>query len=87
MLFRSDPLCDSFYKDVWMAAAVRNTQAYRKVFRCVPDDLVQTWKQYREFQVRFSSLRALFSNLTPRPQTWAERHNKVNSFAHLRRSR
>lgn len=83
----ADPLCDSFYKDVWMAAAVRNTQAYRKVFRCVPDDLVQTWKQYREFQVRFSSLRALFSNLTPRPQTWAERHNKVNSFAHLRRSR
>lgn len=47
----SDPLVDSFYKDVWMTAAVRNTQAFRKVFRCVPDDLVQTWKQYREFQV------------------------------------
>lgn len=46
----SDPLVDSFYKDVWLAGAVRNTQCYRKVFRCVPDDLVQTWKQYREFQ-------------------------------------
>ncbi|GAA6005029.1 hypothetical protein JCM10207_008483 [Rhodosporidiobolus poonsookiae] len=46
----SDPLVDSFYKDVWLAAAVRNTQIYRKVFRCMPDDLVQTWKQYREFQ-------------------------------------
>ncbi|GAA5922273.1 hypothetical protein JCM1841_001392 [Sporobolomyces salmonicolor] len=46
----ADPLVDSFYKDVWLAAAVRNTQIYRKVFRCVPDDLVQTWKQYREFQ-------------------------------------
>ncbi|KAI5474220.1 phospholipase D, partial [Pseudohyphozyma bogoriensis] len=46
----SDPLVDSFYKDVWLASAVRNTQAFRKVFRCVPDDLVQTWKQYREFQ-------------------------------------
>lgn len=46
----SDPLIDSFYKDMWLAAAVRNTQAFRKVFRCVPDDLVQTWKQYREFQ-------------------------------------
>lgn len=53
----SDPLVDSFYKDVWMAAAVRNTQAYRKVFRCVPDDLVQTWKQYREFQVSVAPLR------------------------------
>lgn len=21
-----------------------------RVFRCVPDDLVQTWSQYREFQ-------------------------------------
>lgn len=40
-----DPLVDSFFKEVWMACAVRNTQAYRKVFRCVPDDLVQNWKQ------------------------------------------
>lgn len=47
----ADPLVDSFYKDVWLAAAARNTQVYRKVFRCMPDDLVQTWKQYREFQV------------------------------------
>ncbi|KAM0748139.1 phospholipase D, partial [Meredithblackwellia eburnea MCA 4105] len=45
----SDPLTDKFYKDVWMAVAARNTQAFRKVFRCVPDDLVLTWKQYREF--------------------------------------
>ncbi|KAL8280164.1 hypothetical protein RQP46_007494 [Phenoliferia psychrophenolica] len=45
----ADPLTDKFFKEVWMAAAVRNTQAYRKVFRCVPDDLVLTWKQYREF--------------------------------------
>lgn len=34
----------------FMATAVRNTQAFRKVFRCVPDDLVSTWAQYREFQ-------------------------------------
>lgn len=46
----ADPLTDKFYKDVWMTAAARNTQAFRKVFRCVPDDLVSTWKQYR---VRF----------------------------------
>ncbi|GAA5869931.1 hypothetical protein JCM3774_000531 [Rhodotorula dairenensis] len=46
----ADPLVDSFYKDVWLAAAARNTQVFRKVFRCMPDDLVQTWKQYREFQ-------------------------------------
>jgi phospholipase D1/2 len=50
----ADPLVDTFYKDVWLAAAVRNTQIFRKVFRTMPDDLVQTWKQYREFQVSFA---------------------------------
>ena len=54
----ADPLVDTFYKDVWLAAAVRNTQIFRKVFRTMPDDLVQTWKQYREFQVRLSSVQA-----------------------------
>lgn len=48
----TDPLVDSFFKEVWMTAAVRNTQAYRKVFRCVPDDLVQTWKQASQKQYR-----------------------------------
>jgi phospholipase D1/2 len=59
----TDPLVDSFYKDVWLAASVRNTQIYRKVFRCMPDDLVQTWKQYREFQVRFFSSSSSCSTL------------------------
>jgi phospholipase D1/2 len=30
----ADPVSDSFYKDVWCAVAVRNTQIFRKVFRC-----------------------------------------------------
>jgi len=45
----ADPLLDSFYKDVWMAAAVRNTMIYRKVFRCTPDDLVATWSMMKEW--------------------------------------
>ena len=60
-----DPLCDEFFKDVWVAAAVHNvsfgwrefthalkppkTEIYRRVFHALPDDLVTTWKQYREF--------------------------------------
>ncbi|QRW00574.1 hypothetical protein RhiJN_28592 [Ceratobasidium sp. AG-Ba] len=44
-----DPVCDDFFKDVWVAAAVHNTEIYRKVFHCTPDDLVTTWKQYKEF--------------------------------------
>ncbi|POY74084.1 hypothetical protein BMF94_2896 [Rhodotorula taiwanensis] len=73
----ADPLVDSFYKDVWLAAAARNTQIYRKVFRCMPDDLVQTWKQYREFQVSLYSSVQLRSRSLPAPtQSWSERHQK-----------
>lgn len=34
-----DPVCDEFFKRVWLAAAVRNTEIYRKVFHAIPDDL------------------------------------------------
>ncbi|KAI0317663.1 hypothetical protein OF83DRAFT_1276417 [Amylostereum chailletii] len=60
-----DPVCDEFWKDVWVASAVHNvchhsftdygtdlfwqTEIFRRVFHSVPDDLVTTWKQYIEF--------------------------------------
>ncbi|KAI0040774.1 phospholipase D, partial [Auriscalpium vulgare] len=44
-----DPISDSFWKDVWVSAAVHNTEIFRRVFHAVPDDLVTTWKQYKEF--------------------------------------
>lgn len=34
-----DPVSDEFFEDVWMAAAVHNTEIYRMVFHAVPDDL------------------------------------------------
>ncbi|KAH7922026.1 phospholipase D [Leucogyrophana mollusca] len=44
-----DPVSDAFWKSVWVACAVHNTEIYRKVFHAIPDDLVTTWKQYKEF--------------------------------------
>lgn len=44
-----DPLDERFWNDMWVAVAVHNTQIFRKVFRCVPDDLVTTWAQYKTF--------------------------------------
>ncbi|KAF8509648.1 phospholipase D [Hysterangium stoloniferum] len=44
-----DPICDAFFKDIWVAAAVHNTEIYRRVFHAIPDDLITTWKQYKEF--------------------------------------
>lgn len=45
-----DPLDDQFMHDKWLAAAERNTLIYRLVFRCQPDDEVETWKDYKKFQ-------------------------------------
>nr|XP_019045930.1 phospholipase D [Kwoniella bestiolae CBS 10118]OCF24860.1 phospholipase D [Kwoniella bestiolae CBS 10118] len=44
-----DPLDERFWKDMWVAVAVHNTEIFRKVFRCIPDDLVTSWAQYKAF--------------------------------------
>ena len=44
-----DPLNDSFYLDIWNAIAENNTKLYRHVFRCMPDNEVKTWKEYKEY--------------------------------------
>nr|XP_019012545.1 phospholipase D [Kwoniella pini CBS 10737]OCF51326.1 phospholipase D [Kwoniella pini CBS 10737] len=44
-----DPLDETFWKDMWVAVAVHNTEIFRKVFRCIPDDLVTSWAQYKAF--------------------------------------
>ncbi|KAF8947011.1 hypothetical protein BGZ47_010541 [Haplosporangium gracile] len=44
-----DPLHDSFYEGWWRPVAKTNTEIFREVFRCVPDDTVETWDEYRAF--------------------------------------
>ena len=44
-----DPLHDSFYEGWWRPVAKKNTEIFREVFRCVPDDTVETWDDYRAF--------------------------------------
>ncbi|CAG8498943.1 7241_t:CDS:10, partial [Ambispora leptoticha] len=43
-----DPLSDEFY-DYWVKTARTNTEAFRAVFRCVPDDNVTDWTEYKNF--------------------------------------
>ncbi|KAI5805847.1 hypothetical protein EDC01DRAFT_268193 [Geopyxis carbonaria] len=45
----ADPLNDSFYLDIWHTIAKNNTEIYRQVFRCQPDNDVTTWRAYQEF--------------------------------------
>ncbi|RPA72542.1 phospholipase D [Ascobolus immersus RN42] len=45
----ADPLNDNFYLDIWHKCAVNNTKIYRQVFRCMPDNEVKTWREYKEY--------------------------------------
>lgn len=52
-----DPLNDSFFLDTWHAVAENNTKLFRQVFRCMPDNEVKAWKEYKEYSAyaeRFS---------------------------------
>lgn len=44
-----DPLNGSFYHDIWWQVAQNNTRLFRTVFKCMPDDQVKTWSDYKEF--------------------------------------
>ncbi|KAG0211022.1 hypothetical protein BGX28_008592 [Mortierella sp. GBA30] len=44
-----DPLHDDFYQSWWKRVARTNTEIFREVFHCVPDNSVETWDQYRAF--------------------------------------
>ena len=44
-----DPISDAFLLDVWHTVAENNTKLYRQVFRCMPDNEVKTWKEYKEY--------------------------------------
>lgn len=45
-----DPLDPAFWDDVWNRTAGNNTKLYRRVFRCMPDSEVTTWKDYQDFE-------------------------------------
>jgi phospholipase D1/2 len=54
-----DPIHDLFFLDTWHAIAENNTKLFRQVFRCMPDNEVRTWKDYKEYTAyseRFSQL-------------------------------
>uniref|UniRef100_A0A8C5TQF0 Phospholipase n=1 Tax=Malurus cyaneus samueli TaxID=2593467 RepID=A0A8C5TQF0_9PASS len=44
-----DPVCDKFFKEVWISTAARNATIFDKVFRCLPSDQVNNLTQLREF--------------------------------------
>lgn len=45
----ADPLDDAVYHGLLRQQAARNTQIYRELFHCVPDDYVESWAEYALF--------------------------------------
>jgi len=43
-----DPLSSQFW-DFWTGTAKSNTDIFREVFKCVPDDNIRNWTQYKNF--------------------------------------
>ncbi|KAJ1794940.1 hypothetical protein LPJ59_004436, partial [Coemansia sp. RSA 2399] len=43
-----DPLSDEF-QEFWWSVASRNEELFRDVFRCVPDNTVESFEQYKKF--------------------------------------
>lgn len=46
-----DPLDDKLWK-MWTGNATRNTDIYRELFHCDPDDNIKTWEDYDTFLPR-----------------------------------
>uniref|UniRef100_A0A8C3KWF9 Phospholipase n=1 Tax=Chrysolophus pictus TaxID=9089 RepID=A0A8C3KWF9_CHRPC len=44
-----DPVCERFFKEVWISTAARNATIFDKVFRCLPSDQVNNLAQLRDF--------------------------------------
>jgi phospholipase D1/2 len=73
-----DPLDDSFYLDIWQTISENNTKLFRAVFRCMPDNEVKSWKDYKEYNAyaeRFADMQnkhyynANAPPLTPPPRS------------------
>jgi phospholipase D1/2 len=61
----ADPLSDTF-QSFWNTRARTNTEVFRKAFRAVPDDLVHSWGEYKEF------FEFYFHNADPKAQGKAD---------------
>lgn len=44
-----DPLDPEFYEDLWYETARKNTDIFRLIFHCQPDDTVRSWATYMQF--------------------------------------
>lgn len=44
-----DCICDSFYKDIWLKIAAKNTKYYEELFNCIPNDEIKTLEDNEKY--------------------------------------
>lgn len=47
-----DCICDSFYKDLWLKTASKNTKYYEELFNCIPNDEIKTVEDNRKYLLK-----------------------------------
>ncbi|KAI9758626.1 MAG: Cyanate hydratase [Chaenotheca gracillima] len=73
-----DPLADSFH-GLWNSRARVNTEAFGRVFHCVPHDNVKNWKDYEQFYERYFHEEGKEGNKRPAKYQWG--HVVAEEFA------
>lgn len=58
-----DPISDGFFNKVWHTVAENNTSIFRSVFRCMPDNEVRTWTEYKDAETFFERFKNQGSRL------------------------
>ncbi|XP_070538246.1 phospholipase D1-like isoform X2 [Ptychodera flava] len=46
----TDPVSDTFFKEVWQQTAQHNTEIYDKVFHCIPCDCVTSFDELKQYK-------------------------------------
>ncbi|KAF9171276.1 Phospholipase D1 [Mortierella sp. AD011] len=47
-----DPVHPAFIEDIWKFYAESNTDIFREMFKCIPDNTVKSWSQYIDFNAQ-----------------------------------
>ncbi|KAG0346927.1 Phospholipase D1 [Podila humilis] len=47
-----DPVHPAFFEDIWKYYAESNTKIFRDMFKCIPDNTVTDWSQYKKFNAQ-----------------------------------
>ncbi|KAK9450986.1 uncharacterized protein V1518DRAFT_371319 [Limtongia smithiae] len=82
-----DPLDETFYADIWLAHAKNNTNIFREVFHCQPDNEVLTWQDYKAFKTysaMFNDMQGVSSS--PKDNTTLSPHGTSTSINHVHSS-